>query len=54
MTEGLHSFIQQIIVENLLCARNFSIKKKFFSMKNIYVDPAFIEFPVSLVNWQMN
>lgn len=50
MTEGLLSFIHQIIVENLLCARNFSIKKKMFAMKNTNVDPAFMEFPVSLVN----
>lgn len=54
MTECHHSFIHQIIIEHLLRARNFAVKKLIFAIKKIAMDPAFMAFTVQLGDWQMN
>lgn len=54
MTECHHSFIHQIIIEHLLHARNFAVKKLIFTIRKKDMDPAFMEFTVQLGDWQMN
>lgn len=49
----LHSFIYQIIIEYLLCARNFAVQI-IFAIKKTGMDAVFMEFTVQLNDWQVN